>query len=109
MPYTVRSLPRAEFDAQQIYDWIRDRSPDGAVQWWQAFLDACERLRHQPTGFSLAPEADLSGRDIRHTLFKTRRGNVYRALFTVADDEVLILRVRGPGQPPLQPDELPEL
>jgi plasmid stabilization system protein ParE len=107
MAYTVRTLPRAEFDAQQIYNWIEDRSPDGAVRWWQAFLDACDRLKKQPQSFALAIESESSGREIREILFKTRQGRYYRALFVVLGNEVRVLRVRGPGQPDLQPDELP--
>jgi plasmid stabilization system protein ParE len=106
MPYTVRLLPRADFDAQQIYDWINERSPDGAMRWSQAFLDACEMLAHHPTSYGLAPEAQLIGRDIRHILFKTRRGRYYRALYTIVENEVRIVRVRGPGQATIQRDEL---
>lgn len=106
MAYTVRTLPRAEFDAQLIYDWIKERSPDGALRWWNEFLDACASLRRSPDRFALAIECQWDDRDIRQVLFKTRRGKYYRALFVVVDDEVRILRVRGPGQPDLLSDEL---
>jgi plasmid stabilization system protein ParE len=106
MRYTVRTLPRAEFDAQQIYEWIRERSPDGARSWWLAFEHACETLERDPNSYALAPEAEVTGRELRQMLFKTRRGRYYRALYVVIDDEVRIVRVRGPGQPDLMADEL---
>jgi plasmid stabilization system protein ParE len=106
MGYAYRILPRAEIDARHIYDWISERSPDGARRWWLAFEDVCKRGARNPFGFSLAPEAELTGRDIRQMLFKTPRGRYYRALYVVVDDEVRIVRVRGPGQPDLSPDEL---
>ena len=106
MGYAYRTLPRAELDAQQIYDWIRERSPDGAHRWWLAFEDACARLARNPLGYALAPEAESTRREIRQMLFKTSRGRYYRALYTVVNDEVRVLRVRGPGQPDLLPDEL---
>jgi plasmid stabilization system protein ParE len=106
MAYTVRTLPRAEFDAQQIYDWIKEQSPQGAERWWWAFLDACDRLKQQPLSYALAPEAEWSDREVRQILFKTPRGRYYRALYVVVEDEVRVLRVRGPGQPDLQADEL---
>jgi hypothetical protein len=31
---------------------------------------------------------------------------MYRGVFTIEGDQVLILRVRGPGQPLLEPDEV---
>jgi plasmid stabilization system protein ParE len=106
MRYTVRTLPRAEFDAQQIYEWIRERSPEGARSWWFAFENACETLERDPNSYALAPEAEVTGRELRQMLFKTRRGRYYRALYVVIDDEVRIVRVRGPGQPDLMDDEL---
>ncbi len=39
-------------------------------------------------------------------MFKTRKGRVYRALFFLENGHVYLLRVRGPGQENVQPDEL---
>jgi plasmid stabilization system protein ParE len=106
MPYIVRTLPRAEYDAQQIYNWIVERSPEGAVSWWLAFEAACQRLSQEPTSYELAPEAETCGREIRQILFKTPHGRYYRALYVVVANEVRVVRVRGPGQPDLLPDEV---
>ena len=106
MPYTVRTLSRAKFDAQQIYDWIKERSPEGALRWWTAFRDACHSLKQSPERQSMAIEAEQTGRDLRQLLFKTRRGSYYRLLYIIVGAEVHVLRVRGPGQPDLTTDEL---
>lgn len=106
MAYTVRTLSRAKNDAQQIFNWIKDRSPEGAIRWWAAFRDACRSLEQSPERNSLAVEAEQSDRDIRQLLFKARRGRYYRLVYVIAEDEVHVLRVRGPGQPALTPDEL---
>jgi plasmid stabilization system protein ParE len=106
MRYIVRTLSRAERDAQQIYDWIKERSPDGALRWWDAYLDACQSLAYNPERNALAPEAQWGDDDVRQALFKTRRGVYYRALYIVSGKEVHVLRVRGPGQPDLLSDEL---
>ncbi len=42
----------------------------------------------------------------RPFFFKTPHGRTYRGVFTIVDDEIRVLRVRGPGQPSLEPDEL---
>jgi plasmid stabilization system protein ParE len=106
MTYVVRTLSRAAADAQQIYDWIKENSPEGALRWWTAFREASRSLSENPERHSLAAEAELSDTDIRQLLFKTRRGRLYRLLYVIGHGEVHILRVRGPGQPDLTPDEL---
>jgi plasmid stabilization system protein ParE len=106
MAYTVRTLSRAEFDTQQIFNWLEERSPEGALRWWIAFLDACQSLKTQPERNASAPEARQCDRDVRQVLFKTRRGVYYRALYVISGNEVQVIRVRGPGQPDLLPDEL---
>ena len=106
MAYIVRTLSRANRDSQEIYDWINERSPEGALRWWAAFRDACHALRSNPEHHSLAVEAEQCDRDVRQLLFKTRRGKYYRLLYVVVGSEVHVLRVRGPGQPVLAPDEL---
>lgn len=107
MTYRLKILPRAERDLQEMYDWIFDRSEAGAARWYAAFHDAASRLLSNPHAPARAPEDGLSDHPIRQFLFKTRRGRVYRAVYAVIDDEVRILRVRGPGQPDLTADELP--
>lgn len=106
MQFVVRSTPRAESDTQKIYDWISERSPQGAQRWWRAFEEACNRLSVQPLSFGFAPESFHTGYDVRQILFQTIHGHPYRALYIVIAGEVRILRVRGPGQPSLQDDEL---
>ena len=57
-------------------------------------------------GYGLAPEDEFTDAKLQQFLFKTRRGRTYRGVFVVVDNEVRILRIRGPGQPPLEADEL---
>ena len=106
MTFHVRILRRAERDAQQIFEWIARRSPDGAVRWWNALAAAVAKLTLNPIGYGLAPEDEWTDHELRQFLFKTRRGRMYRGVFVIVADEIRVLRVRGPGQPPLESDEL---
>ena len=99
-------FPRAESDAQLIFDWIAERSPLGANHWFEALQGAIQKLLREPSIYALAPENEILQCDLKQFLFKTRQGNVYRGLFTISDDEIRILRIRGPGQPPLAADEI---
>ncbi len=83
-----------------------ERSPQGARAWLRAYDDLIERMQKQAHSFGPAYENDDCEFDVRQALFKTRRGRVYRVLFFIEGEEVYILRVRGPGQAPVEPDEL---
>lgn len=65
-----------------------------------------EQLTTTPENCSLAPENDDHEEEIRHILFKTRRGKTYRAIFIIRTDTVFVLHIRGPGQDLTEPDEL---
>ena len=106
MSFEVIVLPRARRDVQQIYDWLSERSPDGAARWFNAFGKAIEALESAPESCGLAPENDFVELEIRERIFKTRRGRPYRALFAIVGQEVRVLHVRAPGQDFVDPDDL---
>lgn len=73
-------LPRAEEDAQAIFDYIHKRSPSGAVRWWDAYETAVWEIRDNPYRYGMAPENGLLGYELRQFLFKTPRGRKYRGV-----------------------------
>lgn len=107
--YHLAILPRAQEDVSKIFSWIDDRSPQGAKRWVQEFENVCQRISESPLEFALAPEDSLLSRSVRQALFKTPKGRTYRAVFIVVNETVFLVRVRGPGQPPLLTDELQSL
>jgi plasmid stabilization system protein ParE len=106
MKFQVRVMPRAQDDVQQIIAWIKDRSLQGAENWYNAYQRMLERLAKQPLACGQAPEAVTLERELWQAMFKTRHGNLYRAIFLVEDSTVYLLRVRGFGQPPIERDEI---
>ncbi len=106
MKYHVIVLARARRDVASIYDWIAERSAEGAQRWLDQFEKAAAALETNPFIAPLAPESGSFDIEIRSIAFRTRAGRTYRAVFTVANDEVRILRVRGPGQPALKPRDV---
>jgi plasmid stabilization system protein ParE len=106
MRYVVRELPKAIQDKVHIFRWLHDRSPAGAAAWLDAYDEVIERLAYETGAFGVAPESKECEIEVRQALFRTRRGRVYRALFHVEGDEVFILRLRGPGQAPINPGDL---
>ncbi len=99
-------MPRAAMDTDHIFEWLRSRSPRGALAWLDALDANFERLKTDYDSMGKAPESELLGELLYQSLFKTRRGRTYRLIYLVDGNRVVILRVRGPGQPPLESDEL---
>ena len=106
MTHHVRVSRSARADVRQTLHDLNARSRPGAVAWRRAFEAMLSRLENRPAGFALASENDLFDEPIRQTLFKTRAGRTYRAVFVVRADVVHVLRVRGPGQNLLDADDL---
>ena len=106
MTFNVHELRRARGDIASIARWLADRSPRGARAWLDSYDDMVNRLKRQADSYALANEHENFDLDVRQVLFKTKRGRVYRALFLIDGQDVYILRVRGPGQAPVQPDDL---
>ena len=106
LSYRVRLLKPAARDVQELYDYIRFRSPSGALSWYDAFLDAIDRLQRDPIAPGTAPENDYVEEEIRQALVKTRHGHIHRILYTLVGDQVRVLRVRRAGQDLLRPVEI---
>lgn len=100
MSRTLRIVERARSDVDDIFGWLARRSVRGAVSWYLAFRDSVTKIASAPEGFAEAAESRPLGRQLREALFRTRRGRVYRIVFEVSQAEIVILRVRGPGQSP---------
>lgn len=98
MTYRVVILRRAANDVQQIFDWLAERSPDGARSWYRAWNEALDGLEHRPDRFGLATEGPRRNRQIRESYFRTRRGRTYRILFAIVEQDVRVLHVLGAGQ-----------
>lgn len=108
MSRPIQIVERARADGDHIFNWLTRRSVQGAISWYMAFHRAVEKVATSPEMFGEAPESHQLSRTLRQVPFKTRRGRVYRVVFELTDREIIIVRVRGPGQPPLRSKDLPQ-
>lgn len=106
MNYRVLALRKAEDDLRRFLDWLIERSPVGAEHWYEAYWAALDDLRDSPLSHPRAGDCTELPFHIREKLFQTSHGSKYRILFVVAGNEVRVLRIRGPGQRPLQSNDL---
>lgn len=108
MSRSLRVLSKAKADIDRVFLWLKSRSPQGAANWYVALTKAVGRIVESPDGYPAAAEVlPRWNREIHEALFKTARGKRYRIVFELTESEVRILRVRGPGQPPLHRRDLP--
>ena len=91
--YVIRYSSQARRDLQESYDWGVDNwGRERAVDWVYRLEGLiAKRLSKLPLAYPLAPETRDFGSDIRHLVVHR-----YRILFTVSENEIYILRIRGP-------------
>jgi plasmid stabilization system protein ParE len=106
MSHDVCFTAEADRCVYKIVEWLAQQSPEGAGRWLDALELACRRIGDQPDSCGLAPEADSFEEPLRQIVFRTKRGNAYRALFLIRTGSVHVVSVRGAGQPPLTPGEI---
>ena len=107
MTFDIHELPKAKSDKRHILEWLLERSPRGGRAWLKAYDDALVTLGKHSDSFGEALEnKDCPLLEVKQTFFKTRRGRVYRLLYFIEGTDVYVLRVRGPGQAPVDPEEL---
>lgn len=107
MAYQIIAELESEQDYASMYAYIWKRSEEGAANWKEAFLLGMKRLEANPHACGYAPEEAVFNCGLRQLIFHTKQGLNYRVLYIINDEIVRVLRVRGPGQPPLRRDELP--
>jgi plasmid stabilization system protein ParE len=104
--YRVEMTESAHGDLDRILGWLGERSPQSAARLSAQFEKALSRLESFPLSCGHAYENSLVSEELRHLLFGLNKGRSYRALFVVRGEVVTILRIRGPGQQPVTPEEL---
>lgn len=104
MSYRVTIMPQAASDFEGCFGYIFNRSHQGAVALRDAFGKAMKSLEDDALAHGFAPENGDHPVEIRQILFRTRRN--YRAIYTIQNQDVHVLHVRGPGQDLVSPDEL---
>ena len=104
MSFRVQLTAEALRNQNEMADWIMQRSVAGALAW----LDALDRVLRQvstsPLSFPIAAEDEFSHQELRNALFGTRKGRVFRAIFFVDGDRVIVTHLRGPAQQALSYD-----
>ena len=100
MKFGLRFVPNAEKELEDAYEWIHERSPQAADRWREEIIAAISSLRDS---WRVNPPAPENGRfpfEIRQLLFGKRRGQ-FRIIYSVIDNDVVVVAVRHSARRPL--------
>jgi plasmid stabilization system protein ParE len=90
---------RAGDELQAAHDWWRDhRSANQAIRWHAEFIAAMIDLERDPQRCALAGENDVFPYEIRQLNFGLGNRPTHRAIFTIRNRDIVILRVRHLAQ-----------
>ncbi len=108
MEYRFRFSPLAMAEADAAYDWIARNSPARAAEWYRGLFEKIETLRTHPRRCPLARESGAFGEEVRQLLYGKRRG-VYRILFAIREDTIVVFSIRHSARQPLSPEEFGDI
>ncbi len=105
MEFLVEIAEPAEEDIDEAYLWFYERDPGKADRWYRGLCKAIFSLREMPLRCAIAPESQDLDREVRQLLYGRRR-QMYRILYEVRGDTVVVLRIRHTSRAYLDPEEL---
>ena len=97
MSYTVIITPSAKADIFEINTWLLENYPSYADAWLWGISQSITSLSRFPERCMVASESDAL-EVAAHQLLYGKKPNVYRILFMIEENRVLILHVRHTRQ-----------
>lgn len=105
MNYRVVITANAKANLRSYYLHAAQDAPLTAARWLSRFEAALATLATNPQRCGIAPEDEAADEVIRQFLLG-KRGRVFRALFTIAEDEVRVLHIRRAVMDTASPEDL---
>ncbi|MBX3412404.1 MAG: type II toxin-antitoxin system RelE/ParE family toxin [Pirellulales bacterium] len=107
MTYRLVLSHRALADIESsAHWWSEHHSPTEASRWFDGIFAAMDSLKQDPQRHGLAREADRFPYELRQRLFGVGRRKTHRILFTVRDEEIVVLSVRHAAQADVTPGDV---
>ena len=103
--YRVALGPIALDDLEQAYQYAANRDPVAAARWYRRFIIALQTLSERPDRCPLSPENRRSPVELRDFLFG-KRPYVFRVIYTIRAEVVLIIRIRRSQRRRLTSDDI---
>jgi toxin ParE1/3/4 len=104
LTYRVVFTARARADTVKQFHYLADRSPAAAAKWYTGLQKAVAKLGKMPQRHPIAvDESEQLGITLRQMLYGRRPG-VFRILFSIEEDAVILHYVRHGAQGPVGSD-----
>jgi plasmid stabilization system protein ParE len=107
MRYRVVITDPADRNFRDHFQWIRERSPQGAAAWRARIIKAVQSLETSPERHPLARESAAFPVEIR-CLLSGKNRSAFRILYQIKGNEVRVLAIRRPSQDLMDPGDEPE-
>lgn len=89
------------------FQWLRERSAQGADTWRARIIKAVKSLEISPERHALARESAAFPVEIR-CLLSGKNRSAFRILYHIKEDEVRVLAIRRPAQDLMEPEDVSE-
>jgi plasmid stabilization system protein ParE len=94
MAFRVKQTAQADRDLDGILDWLlAQQAGEAGLRWFWKLKEACDSLSELPHRCSLAPESIEFPFEVRQLIYG-RKPHLYRVVFTIEGDTVVILHIR---------------
>jgi plasmid stabilization system protein ParE len=103
MPFRVVITAPADRNFREHFEWIRERSPQGADAWRARIIAAVKSLEITAERHALARESAAFPVEIRCMLSGKNR-SAFRILYHIKDEEVRVLAIRRPSLDLMEPE-----
>jgi plasmid stabilization system protein ParE len=107
MRYRLVITDPADRDFREHFQWIRERSLQGADAWRARIIEAVKSLGLIPERHALARESTAFPVEIR-CLLSGKNRSAFRILYHIKEDEVRVLAIRRPAQDLMEPEDVSE-
>ena len=104
MRHLVVIADPADRNFREHFQWIRERSPQGAEAWRARIIEAVKTLEISPEPHALARESAVFPVEIRCLLLGKNR-SAFRILHQIKGHEVRVLAIRRPSQDFINPED----
>lgn len=104
MRFRVVITDPADRNFREHFQWIRERSPQGAATWRARIIEAVKSLEISPERHPLARESAAFPVEIR-CLLSGKNRSAFRILYQIKGEEVRVLAIRRPSQDLMDPED----